>query len=59
MKIACGRLGPDEALCLRCHARREMVDAQPFMMKSGRRALRGKCASCGGTVTRIIPSQAG
>lgn len=59
MKIACGRLGPDEALCLRCHARREIVDGQPFMMKSGRRALRGKCVSCGGTVTRIIPSQEG
>lgn len=59
LRMRCGSLGPDEALCLRCHARRKMVDGQPFTMKSGRRALRGKCGSCGGTVTRIIPSQEG
>ena len=59
LRMICGRLGRDEALCLRCHARRKMVNGQPFTMKSGRQALRGNCASCGGTVTRIIPSQEG
>jgi hypothetical protein len=55
-RMRCGLLGEGQALCLRCHARRKMTDAEPFAMKSGRRAVRGKCASCGATVVRIIPN---
>jgi len=59
MRLRCGPLGDGQALCLRCHTRRKMTDAEPFMMKSGRRAVRGKCASCEATVVRIIPRQQG
>ncbi len=43
-----------EAYCVKCKAKREMKDAKEITMKTGRRAMKGKCPSCGTTMFRIL-----
>ena len=48
-----------EAYCVKCKAKKEMVDAQDVEMKGKggqvRRAMKGKCPTCGTTMFRIMP----
>jgi Zn finger protein HypA/HybF involved in hydrogenase expression len=36
-----------QAYCVKCKAKREMVDPVPTTMKNGRPATSGKCEKCG------------
>jgi hypothetical protein len=45
----------DHAYCCRCRDRRPLVNAQTVTFPNGRPALRGACATCGTTATRIVP----
>jgi hypothetical protein len=35
------------AYCVKCKAKREMADAKEVEMKNGRKAMKGKCPTCG------------
>lgn len=43
-----------EGYCVKCKAKKEMVDAKEVTMKNGRRALKGKCPDCGTSMFRIL-----
>lgn len=43
-----------EAYCVKCKAKKEMVDAQEVEMKNGRRAMKGKCPDCGTSMFKIL-----
>jgi hypothetical protein len=43
------------AYCVRCRDRRRLVRARTVTFSNGRPALRGRCATCSATVTRILP----
>jgi pimeloyl-ACP methyl ester carboxylesterase len=41
------------AYCIKCKAKREMLNAHEFVMKNGRKAVRGTCVICGTNIHRI------
>ena len=43
--------------CVKCRAKREMVDAVKVTMKNGRPAMKGKCSNCGTGMYKILPSK--
>lgn len=47
-----------EAYCVKCKAKRDMTDEQEVEMKGKggikRRAMKGKCPTCGTTMFRIL-----
>jgi len=47
-----------EAYCVKCKAKRQMVDGKEVAMKGKggvqRRAMKGKCPKCGTTMFRIM-----
>ena len=43
-----------EGYCVKCKAKREMVDAQEVTMKNGRKAVKGKCPDCGTAMFKIL-----
>ncbi|MEM0085258.1 MAG: DUF5679 domain-containing protein [Candidatus Methanomethylicia archaeon] len=42
-----------EAYCVKCKAKRTIVDTEQVTLKNGRPAIRGKCSVCGTTLYRI------
>ena len=45
---------PKTHYCPKCRTKREMINAQDFVMKSGRRALKGLCATCHARMIAIV-----
>lgn len=45
-----------EAYCVKCKAKKEMLDAEEVTMKNGRPAMKGKCETCGTGMYKILPS---
>lgn len=43
-----------EGYCVKCKAKREMVDEQEVTMKNGRKAIKGKCSKCGTGMYKIL-----
>jgi uncharacterized OB-fold protein len=47
-----------EGYCVKCKAKKEMIDAEEVEMKGKggmvRRAMKGKCPNCGTTIFRIL-----
>lgn len=43
-----------EAYCVKCKAKKEMLDGKEITMKNGRKALKGKCPDCGTGLFRIL-----
>ncbi len=43
-----------EAYCVKCKAKKEMVEAQEVEMKNGRKAMKGKCPDCGTSMFKIL-----
>lgn len=48
-----GSSSETSAYCCRCRAVREATTIEEFIMANGRHAIRGRCAICGATVSRI------
>ena len=48
-----GQLAPDEGYCVGCRARRQLVDAAPFLASNGRPGIKGRCAECGRGLCRM------
>lgn len=40
--------------CVKCKASKEMKDEKQVTMKNGRKAVKGKCPSCGTGMYRIL-----
>ncbi len=43
-----------DGYCVKCKAKREMKDTQEKIMKNGRRAMKGKCTTCGTSMFKIL-----
>ena len=43
-----------EGYCVKCKAKKEIKDAAEVTMKNGRKAMKGKCPSCGTGMFRIL-----
>jgi uncharacterized Zn finger protein (UPF0148 family) len=43
-----------EGYCVKCKARKEIADAVEETMKNGRRAIKGKCPTCGAVMFKIL-----
>jgi Zn finger protein HypA/HybF involved in hydrogenase expression len=44
----------EQAYCVKCKAKRDMVDAERVTMKNGRPAMKGKCPTCGTGMYKIL-----
>ena len=40
--------------CVKCKSKKEMKDTQNVTMKNGRKAMKGKCATCGTGMYKIM-----
>jgi len=47
-----------EGYCVKCKAKKEIVDAIEEVMKNGRRAIKGKCPTCGTVMFKILGGKA-
>ncbi len=43
-----------EGYCVKCKAKKEIVDAVEEIMKNGRKAIKGKCPTCGTVMFKIL-----
>ncbi len=43
-----------DAYCMKCKAKRELEEGKEGVMKNGRRVMKGKCATCGTSMFRIL-----
>lgn len=43
-----------EAYCVKCKAKKPIADGVEETMKNGRRAIKGKCPTCGTVVFKIL-----
>ena len=47
-----------EGYCVKCKAKKEIVDGVEEVMKNGRRAIKGKCPTCGTVMFKILGGKA-
>ena len=47
-----------EGYCVKCKAKKEIADAVEEMMKNGRKAIKGKCPTCGVVMFKILGGKA-
>jgi uncharacterized Zn finger protein (UPF0148 family) len=47
-----------EGYCVKCKARKEIADAVEETMKNGRKAIKGKCPTCGAVMFKILGGKA-
>jgi hypothetical protein len=47
-----------EGYCVKCKAKKEIVDAVEEIMKNGRKAIKGKCPTCGTVMFKILGNKA-
>jgi uncharacterized Zn finger protein (UPF0148 family) len=43
-----------EGYCVKCKAKKEIAEAKAVTMKNGRKALQGKCSTCGTNMFKIL-----
>jgi hypothetical protein len=49
-----GNFAMNEGYCVKCKAKKEIKDAKEVTMKNGRKALQGKCPTCGTGMFKIL-----
>ena len=47
-----------EGYCVKCKARKEIIDGVEETMKNGRKAIKGKCPTCGTVMFKILGGKA-
>jgi len=47
-----------EGYCVKCKAKKEIVDAMEETMKNGRKAIKGRCPTCGTVMFKILGGKA-
>jgi hypothetical protein len=58
MKRRSGKFSMPEGYCVKCKAKKEIVDAVEETMKNGRKAIKGKCPTCGTVMFKILGGKA-
>jgi uncharacterized Zn finger protein (UPF0148 family) len=43
-----------EGYCVKCKSKKEIADAMEEVMKNGRRAIKGRCPTCGTVMFKIL-----
>ncbi len=43
-----------QGYCVKCKSKKDMADTQEVVMKNGRKAMKGKCSSCGTAMYKIL-----
>jgi uncharacterized Zn finger protein (UPF0148 family) len=47
-----------EGYCVECKAKKEIVEGVEEVMKNGRKAIKGKCPTCGTVMFKILGGKA-
>ena len=47
-----------EGYCVKCKAKKEIAEAVEELMKNGRKAIKGKCPTCGVVMFKILGGKA-
>lgn len=47
-----------EGYCVKCKTRKEITDGVEETMKNGRRAIKGRCVTCGTVMFKILGGKA-
>ena len=47
-----------EGYCVKCKAKKEIADAVEEVMTNGRKAIKGKCPTCGTVMFKILGGKA-
>jgi hypothetical protein len=47
-----------EGYCVKCKAKKEITEAVEEVMKNGRKAIKGKCPTCGTVMFKILGGKA-
>lgn len=47
-----------EGYCVKCKAKKEIIDGVEETMKNGRKAIKGKCPTCGTVMFKILGGKA-
>ena len=47
-----------EGYCVKCKAKKEIVEAVEEVMKNGRKAIKGRCPTCGTVMFKILGGKA-
>ena len=47
-----------EGYCVKCKAKKEIAEAVEEVMKNGRKAVKGKCPTCGTVMFKILGGKA-
>ena len=47
-----------EGYCVKCKAKKEIVEGVEEIMKNGRKAIKGKCPTCGTVMFKILGGKA-
>jgi len=58
MKRRSSKFFMPEGYCVKCKAKKEIVDAVEEVMKNGRKAIKGKCPTCGTVMFKILGGKA-
>jgi Zn finger protein HypA/HybF involved in hydrogenase expression len=57
-----GRVSGDRAMaegyCVKCKAKKEIAEGVEEVMKNGRKAIKGKCPTCGTVMFKILGGKA-
>jgi Zn finger protein HypA/HybF involved in hydrogenase expression len=58
MKRRSSKFFMPEGYCVKCKAKKEIVDGMEETMKNGRKAIKGKCPTCGTVMFKILGGKA-
>jgi hypothetical protein len=58
MKRWGGKFSMPEGYCVKCKAKKEIVGGVEETMKNGRKAIKGKCPTCGTVMFKILGGKA-
>jgi uncharacterized Zn finger protein (UPF0148 family) len=47
-----------EGYCVKCKAKKEIADSTEEVMKNGRKAIKGKCPTCGAVIFKFLGGKA-
>jgi len=47
-----------EGYCVKCKAKKEIIDSVEVTTKNGRKAIKGKCPTCGTVMYKILGGKA-
>ncbi len=51
------KTGKVKAYCVKCKAEKPIADAVEQSLKNGRKALKGKCPTCGTSIFKMLPGK--